>query len=108
MRKIITKDIFTMARIIGKAQLKDKLSEIAIKAQKKNVKIEDIGIETIFTIIEGAGSVGVEQEVYKFLEDICEVKDIEHMEIEKLINVIKELAEENNLVDFLKIAGRLN
>lgn len=97
MRKILTKDIFTLARIIKKANVKEELKKIDLK----KAEVNEVGMTIIFTIVE-AGAVA-ESEIYKLIEDITG-KNIENMELKETIELIKELAKENDLIRFFKSA----
>jgi len=136
MRKILFKDVMSLARIIKKGNLKADIIEISNKIKSKyNVEknesneekqdvspeidesklkeideseLKEIGLEIMFTIFEMCGDSGVEKELYKMLDSIFEAeKSIENMELIDVVKNFKELAEENDLMLFFKQAGQL-
>lgn len=121
MRKLVTKDVFTLGRIVKKAKLKDKLAEITFANQLEEQTEEDktaskafaeaeakrVGVQMVFAIIEACCEKNVESELYAFLASIFELKsakEVEELELDKLIANIAELAEKNNLTHFLSLA----
>lgn len=114
MRKIETHDVFKMARIIKKAEIKGKIEEIIRETnrtdeQDKGSVKEKIGVKIMFCIIETCSDEKLEEMLYDLIGGITE-KDanaIKTMSIEGLMDVFKEIAEANNLTNFFNIAGRL-
>lgn len=121
MRKLVTKDVFTLGRIVKKAKLKDKLAEITFANQLEEQTEEDktaskafaeaetkrVGMQMVFSIIEACCEKNVESELYAFLASVFELKsakEVEELELDKLIANIAELAEKNNLTHFLSLA----
>lgn len=97
MRKILTKDVFSLARIIKKANVKEELKKVDLK----KADVYEVGMTMIFTIVE-AGSIA-EKEIYKLIEDITG-KNIEDMELQETIELLKEIEKENDLMSFFKQA----
>lgn len=108
MRKLVTKDVFKLARIIKKGNIKQELADLAERFSKKEVKptAERVGYEIVITIVEACGNKDVEKEIYSLLGDIFEEQDIENMSIETLIGRITQLAKENDLGSFFKLASQ--
>lgn len=114
MRKIITADVFKMARIIRKANAKEEIIKIFSKIDKAkkddSKKIEDvqkeIGMEIIAYLIESCGDEEVEKLLYNLLSGIAEKKeaDIKNQSFETTIEMLKEIAKENNLQNFFSSA----
>ena len=119
MRKLIFSDIFVAGRIIKKLELKEKLKEIYSKVQeeKKNISndeerenlTENTGIDIIYAIFTECVESKMENALYEFLAGPFEMKpeEVKNLEIEEVINKFKQLAKENNLIDFFKKAGQL-
>jgi hypothetical protein len=106
MKKLTGKHVFAMAKIIKAANLKEELCRIIAKSQTVGISPEEIGIETIMAVVNACGDDKVEQRVYEFLDDVFETK-VADMSLESIIQNLKQLAEENNLIDFFKSAGLL-
>lgn len=104
MRKLITSDVFKIARIIKSANLKEKILEVYKNKGEKD--IETLGLDIIFSIIEGCSEKNIENEVYSFLGGLTgrEPKEIEQLELKDFISIIEEIAKENDLVYFFKLA----
>lgn len=122
MRKLVTKDVFALGRIVKKAKLKEKLAEITFANQKNTdeeqldkeldkafaeAEAKRVGVQMVFSIIEACCEKNVESELYAFLASVFEMKsakEVENLELDKLIANIAELAEKNNLMHFLSLA----
>ena len=107
MRKIKTKDVFKMARIIKISGAKEELADALRASQTSDAgDAGKIGVDLIMTLCSACGSEQIEKELYEFIGDIAEVKanDIRDMDLDKLIDLFKEIAELNNLSDFFENA----
>lgn len=108
MRKLQFQDAFKVARIIKKADIREKLQA---KVQQVNASqekdVEKVGIEIIFTLFEGAGE--VEHEVYELLAGVFEMETnaVKTMDFETLVFNCKKLIAENNIADFFRNATNL-
>lgn len=71
MRQLATKDIFTMSRIITKANLKDELRRIVKESEAGETKL-NMGIDLMLGVLAGASSKAVETDIYAFLADVLE------------------------------------
>lgn len=71
MRQLVTRDIFSMARIITKANLKDEFRRIIRESEAGETKM-NLGIDLMLGIISSASSKAVENDIYAFLADILE------------------------------------
>lgn len=89
MRKLATKDVFTMARIITKANIKEELRHI-VSSDNSQSKL-DMGIDFALAIITGVSDERTEKEIYKFLASVleCSIEDIEESDPTVLINRLK-------------------
>lgn len=104
MRKIEFQDVFTMARIIKKADLKTALAEAIKKGSEKEASEKDIGIDVLFAFVQATGNEGMDKEVYELLGSITELgaETVKHQSMGDTIKQFKQIAEENNLKDFFK------
>lgn len=129
MRKLITSDVFKMARIIKAAQVKDAIAEIfestkgvdsgilegdsdEVKEAKRKAladKQEAAGFEAIMTIFEACSTEKLEKMLYDLLAGVTEktADDIGGQSLEATIADIKTIVEENNIANFFKSAGQL-
>jgi len=104
MRKIKTKDVFKLARLIKISGTKEELTEIL--GASKSQDASEIGLKAIMTLITACGEEETEKGIYELLADIAEKKptDIENMELEELSTFLKEISEQNNLSNFFDTA----
>lgn len=100
MRKIRTKDVFTLARIIKKAKLKEQLKKLDLT----KASVEEIGMTLIFSCIEAGAT--TEKEIYELIKDITG-QDIKEMDIGDTIKLLEKIAQENDLTNFLEKATLL-
>lgn len=112
MRKFNVQDVFTMSRIIKKANLKEKLMDIMERSRKQNneeIDTEKVGMDTIFTVLEAGATPEVEKEIYTFLAGVFEMDatEVSMMDLDVLIHNIKELGKYNDLKSFFKKASLL-
>lgn len=129
MRKLITSDVFKMARIIKAAQVKDAIADIfestkgvnagiletdseEVKEEKRKAladKQEAAGFEAIMTVFEACSTEKLENMLYELFGGITEKKpeDIARQSLETTIADIKTIVKENNIVNFFKQAGQL-
>lgn len=111
MRKINTKDVFQLARIFKKINLKDlmvsKASAINDILEDKTMTTTQVGMNIVFTIIENCPD--AENEIYKFIANISgfAVEEIENMELEMFIEIIGEIIKENDLKKVFTLALNL-
>lgn len=126
MRKLIMKDLVSVAQIMTKANLKAKVNDILkfleIKDNEKNNKDSKsnneknknnntynttvMGVNCIIAVIEILGDSGVEQNIYDLLTDIFG-EDAQNMELDKLIKNLGIIFKENDMSSFFKLAGQL-
>lgn len=104
MRKINTKDVFQLARIIKKLNLKELATQNTAKINDTLENMSDseedakkLGINIIFSIIENIPE--AEFEIYQFIAGISgfEVYEIEEMAIDDFIEIIREIVQENDI-----------
>lgn len=132
MRKINTQDVFKLARLIKAAGIKDIVSnmfasglriskeiqvdENASEEEKKKAKQEldrkqeEFGVNAIFTLLENCCSPDLEKKVYDLVAGITEKTPdaVMNQSLEVTIDDVKEIAKNNNIIDFFKKASQLN
>lgn len=114
-RKLNAGDAFAFARIVKAAKIKEQLAGIAKESTKGKSKqevaelIESKGVEVLFAIIEGAAEKSAEAGIYEFLGKISGKKpqEIESLEIEDFINLVKQIVAENDIASFFTYVRRL-
>lgn len=104
MKRLGITDGFAALRIIKKANIKEELKPFIEKCatEKGKVKVEDIGIEAVLTLIEILTEKKAEYALYEFLAAPFEmsVEDVSKMDLAEFIKSIMELAEMSDLKDF--------
>lgn len=104
MRKIITSDLFNVARIVKKYKLQDLVKGLLDNNKKVSNDEGDFGLEMALGLI---GNPRTESAVYEFLQPILEVKDIKNLPINNTMEFLEKLISENDLSDFFIRVGRL-
>lgn len=108
MRKLKTADLFTGARMLKKLGLKEQAKQIAAQADK----VQDIwamGFDFVWSIFDAATDKSGEKLLYEFLAGPFEMapEEVADLDLPTLIDMVKQLAEENNLLPFFKSAAKL-
>lgn len=87
MRALVTRDLFSMSRIIAKANIKEELRRIVEQSDSNESRL-NLGIDLVLSIITQVSSKAVEKEIYVFVADVleCTVQDIEEGDPEVIIN----------------------
>lgn len=109
MRKLCTKDVFSVARIIKHCNAKEELAKVAELAAEKKLSAEKAGIDVFMTIVEAAADKEQEKRIYELLADIAEksADDIQNQSLEATLKDLKQIVAENNIAVFFKNASRL-
>lgn len=107
MRKLKTSDIPAFCRCLKKLGIKDKIKDIAKEADS----VKDAwtrGFDLVWDIFDLATEADGEKALYAFLARPFEMtpEAVEDLDIEILMNNIKQLATENNLLSFFKFAAK--
>lgn len=104
MRKIQTQDIFVLARIIKKAELKDKLTELFRGGRADN----EIGLDFMMLLLDACGDSVVEESFYKLIGGISEMKpeEVKQLPVNELVDVFKKMSDENDLSTFFRMASK--
>lgn len=110
MRKISTGDVFKMARLMKNANLMKNISDAYAEGHKEGAKKEEVGLNAFMDIMCSCCESKVENQLYDLIAGITEktAKDIEGQSLESTIEDIKKICEENNIVNFIKSAWKLN
>lgn len=108
MRKLETADVFAACRLMKKLGLKDKFKTIAEEADSVR-DVFDKGYDLIWSIFDEATEQHSEMEIYTFLAGPLEMtpEEVKHLHLDVLLDSLKTMAVENNLVGFFKSAARL-
>ena len=104
MRKIKTKDVFALARLIKNAGMKDELTE-ALKASSAE-DAREVGINFMMSLISACGNEETEKGIYSLIGQIAEKtpEAIEDMNLDELVDTLKEISDHNNLSNFFDAA----
>ena len=105
MRKLQTRDVFNALRLIKKADLKEQLKPVIALAAEGELKVDDIGIEGMLTVIEIFSAAKSEQAIYEFLAEPFEMtpEEVGGMDLGSLTECFDRLAKENDLKNFFTI-----
>lgn len=105
MRKLITRDVFTMARLATKMNLKEDLAQIAQRAEGQTQL--NVGIDMFLTIIAKVSDKSVEKEIYVFLGDVLE-RDPKEIEEGDPIELMDELEKDDGLKQWRDFFSRVS
>lgn len=103
MRKLNTTDVFKAFRLITKSGLKDKLNAYIDQLAKGEIEsLETVGFSGFMTILEALTDEKCEKLFYEFLSNPYEMKpsEVASLELDKQMELLKQLYEENNLKSF--------
>ena len=105
MRKLKTFDVFKMARIIRMSGAKEELAD-SLRATQTGEAPGEVGISLMMTLITVCSEENVENALYELIGDIAEEKPdaIKNMDLDKLVDLFKEIGEQNNLSNFFETA----
>lgn len=111
MRKIITRDVCKLARIMKKSNVEENIAKVVEEMEgAKGKKVsEKAGIKIMLVLFESVGDPEVEELIYDLFGGIAEIEPqkIAEMPFEETIELFKQINEQNNLKAFFKAAGRL-
>ena len=105
MRTLIAKDIIPMGKILAKTDIKPMLKELFF-GEKKPENNSQLVIEFVFKLLESMESIGAT--LFEFLAYIenKEIKDIEELPLEELVELLKQLFGDKNFGSFFKLAAK--
>lgn len=104
MRKLRTSDLFSFARVIKASGIREELMNYIRKlAGEDTTDQERIGINTILMIAEALADKKAEKAIYEALGPVFELSpaEVEELPPAVLMTLLKQLAEENDLVNFM-------
>jgi uncharacterized protein YaaR (DUF327 family) len=106
MRKIVLSDVPKLARIIKTTNTKEAILKAYEDGKRDGADAEVVAATVFFTIFENCGEEKTEKQIYELLAGIMEKtpEEVQGLSVDKLIEDIKVIAEENNLVSFFKSA----
>lgn len=109
MRNLQTKDIFSLARILKKANVQEVMQNIYKNTEVKEENAREVGMKVIFDVIGRCIEEDCEDAIYKFLSGPLELspKEVAEMDPEKLIDSILEIANAEQWKSFLSKASQL-
>lgn len=101
MRNLVAKDLFTIAKIIRQAGIKEKIRNIGFT---KDTSESEIIVSLIFEAVTSIPE--AEKEIFEFLADIAgvSVKELQNDEFDLLLKIIDHLKTQENFINFLKQA----
>lgn len=104
MRSLRTSDLFSFARVVKASGIREELINYLQKlSAQENADTERVGINTILMLTEALSEKKAEKAIYEALAPVFEVtaQEVEEMPPAELIKKLKQLAEENDLVNFM-------
>ena len=94
MRKLITRDVFTMSRLITKMDVKEELRQIATRDEKATTL--DLGLDLVLTVLSKISDKSVEKELYVFMADVLE-RTPEEIENGDPLEIIDSITKDNGV-----------
>lgn len=101
MRKLMTADLFSFARVIKASGIREELIGY-IQSISADADKERVGMNTILMIIEALSDKKAESAVYSALSPVFEMKaeEVAQLPPNELFAKLKQMAEENDLLNF--------
>lgn len=108
MRKLRTSDIPKAARLLKSLGIRDKFQKVAQEANTAE-DVFDPGFDFIWDLFDIATEQAGESAIYEFLAGPFEMnaQEIADLNLDVLIDNMKQLVRENNLSDFFKSVAAL-
>lgn len=106
MRKLKTSDIPVLCRCVKRMGIKDKIQEIAMSSDTMK-DVYDKGFDLVWELFDIATEQAGESYIYEFLAGPFEMtpKEVSDLDLEVLMENLKQLVRENNLAAFFKFAA---
>ena len=105
-RKLLLKDAAAMAQIISKMDIKKDFTQLIEDISNGQKKEQEVGVNLIFMLIEGACKKGVIEELYSFIGSVIEmpVEEVAELPLEDLFEKLKEVTDAESWTSFFKTA----
>jgi len=104
MRKLVTSDVFALARIIKASGMREQLTTFVkgLAAQDKPLEVESVGYEGILVMIEALAERKAEAAIYEALASIMETTpdSVKNLPPAEFVAALKEIGEENDIKSF--------
>lgn len=104
MRKLITSDVFALARVIKASGMREQLTVFVknLAAQDKPLDIENVGYESILIMIEALAERKAENAIYELIGSIMETTPdaVKNLPPADFFKALKEIGEENDIQSF--------
>lgn len=110
MRKLNLSDAFKVSRIIKEAGIKNEVSTLAAKfLDKKNVNLNEVGLEFFLTLITAAANSKVENQIYELIADVKKItpEEVKTLDFDEIKEFILAVVEMNNLKVFFGYVSKL-
>lgn len=106
MRKLKTRDILSACRCLKALGVKAEVREIAQKSEGAQ-DAWNMGFELLWNVFDRATETEGERYLYEFLAGPFEMTaaEVADLEISALIDLLRQLAKENDLTRFFRAAG---
>lgn len=105
MRKLITRDVFALARLVRASGARQELQKIVKDLGNKTedeINVESVGIDGMLAILECCGERKAEAAFYEMIEDIAEVKGVSELPVEDFFEILSLINRDNDLPGFFK------
>lgn len=108
MRKLKTRDVPALCRCLKKLGLQEQFRKLASEADNAQ-DVFDKGFDLLWGLFDAATEETGEQPLYDFLADPFEMtaEEVADLDLDILLDNLKQMAEENNLLVFFKSAAKL-
>lgn len=104
MRKLITSDVFALARVIKASGMREQLTAYVRKlaSEDKKLDVEAVGYEGIFILLESLAERKAEAALYEALASVAETTpdEIRNLPPADFFRLFKDIAEQNDVEAF--------
>ena len=108
MRKLKTRDVLAFCHCMKQTGLKDKLGDLLNQAGS-GASTAALGAQLVRAVFDAASEPGADEHLYAFLAPIFEMTpgEIADLDIPDFVQLIKQMAAENNMQHFFTSAAEL-
>ena len=104
MRKLITSDVFALARVIKASGMREQLTGFvkSLAAQDMPLDIENVGYESILVMIEALAERKAEAAIYELVASIAETTPdaVKNLPPADFFAMLKEIGDANDIKSF--------